>query len=74
MVKAGTPQAERQRLAKACHDAMRDPQVRTTWLAQGLEPGGSTPDEFAATLRADHDKWGPIIRKVGLKSNRWESL
>jgi len=69
MVKAGTPQAERQRLAKAYHDAMRDPQVRTTLLAQGLEPVGSTPDEFAATLRADYDKWGPIIRKAGLKSN-----
>ena len=69
VVKAGTPQAERQRLAKAYHDAMRDPEVRATLLARGLEPVGSTPDEFAATLRADHEKWGPIIRKAGLKSN-----
>jgi len=69
MVKAGTPQAERDRLAKAYHDAMRDPEVRSTLLAQGLEPVGSTPEAFAATLRADHEKWGPIIRKAGLKSN-----
>ena len=69
VVKAGTPQAERQRLAKAYHDAMRDSEVRATLLAQGLEPVGSTPDEFAATLRADYEKWGPIIRKAGLKSN-----
>jgi len=69
MVKAGTPQVERQRLAKAYQDAMRDPQVRSTLIAQGLEPVGSTPDEFATILRADYEKWGPIIRKAGLKSN-----
>jgi tripartite-type tricarboxylate transporter receptor subunit TctC len=69
MVKAGTPQADRQRLSKAYQDAMRDPDVRATLLAQGLEPVGSTPEAFAATLRTDHEKWGPIIRKAGLKSN-----
>lgn len=69
MVKAGTPQADRQRLSKAYQDAMRDPEVRATLLAQGLEPVGSSPEAFAATLRADHEKWGPIIRKAGLKSN-----
>jgi tripartite-type tricarboxylate transporter receptor subunit TctC len=69
MVKAGTPNAERQRLSKAYQEAMRDPEVRAPLLAQGLEPVGSTPEAFAATLRADHEKWGPIIRKAGLKSS-----
>jgi tripartite-type tricarboxylate transporter receptor subunit TctC len=28
---------------------------------QGLEPRTSTPDEFAAFLRAEYDKWGKVI-------------
>lgn len=68
MVRAGTPEGERRRIAQAYADAMRDPQVRAALLAQGLEPVGSTPEEFARILRADHEKWGPVIRKAGLKS------
>ena len=67
-VRAGTPPAERQRLAGAYAEAMRDPEVRASLLAQGLEPVGSTPDAFGAIIRADHEKWGPVIRKAGLKS------
>jgi tripartite-type tricarboxylate transporter receptor subunit TctC len=69
MVRAGTPEAERQRLASAYADAMRDPEVRATLQAQGLEPVGSTPQAFAQVIRADHEKWGPVIRKAGLKAN-----
>ncbi len=69
MVRAGTPDAERRRIAKAYADAMRDPEVRSSLLAQGLEPVGSTPEEFARVIRADYEKWGPIIRKAGLKAN-----
>lgn len=69
MVRAGTPEAERQRIAAAYADAMRDPEVRATLQSQGLEPVGSTPQEFARVIRADHEKWGPVIRKAGLKAN-----
>lgn len=69
MVRAGTPEAERQRLAAAYADAMRDPEVRASLQSQGLEPVGSTPQEFARVIRADHEKWGPVIRKAGLKAN-----
>jgi tripartite-type tricarboxylate transporter receptor subunit TctC len=68
-VRAGTPQSERDRISAAYAAAMRDPQVRSTLIAQGLEPVGSTPAEFAKVIRADHDAWGPIIRKAGLKND-----
>jgi len=68
-VRSGTPPAERERLAQAYGAAMRDPQVRAPLIAQGLEPVGSTPQEFADVLRADYEKWGPIIRKAGLKND-----
>jgi len=28
---------------------------------QGLEPQSSTPDQFAAFLQSEHDKWGRVI-------------
>jgi len=40
------------------------------WLAaQGAEPGGESPAEFAAYIGAEHAKWGPIIRKAGIKAD-----
>jgi tripartite-type tricarboxylate transporter receptor subunit TctC len=69
MVRAGTPEAERLRIARAYAAGMRDPEVRAALLAQGLEPVGSTPEEFARIIRSDHEKWGPVIRKAGLKAN-----
>jgi tripartite-type tricarboxylate transporter receptor subunit TctC len=28
---------------------------------------GSTPERFADFIRAEHDKWGPVIRAAGIK-------
>ena len=38
------------------------------WFAEyGAEPGGDPPDMFAASIRAEHTKWGPIIRQLGIR-------
>ncbi|MBR1158772.1 Bug family tripartite tricarboxylate transporter substrate binding protein [Bradyrhizobium elkanii] len=34
----------------------------------GAIPIGSTPDKFAAKIKADYDKWGPIIKAAGMKA------
>jgi tripartite-type tricarboxylate transporter receptor subunit TctC len=67
-VKAGTPVAERDRIAAAYGAAMRDPEVRKTLVERGFEPVGSSPQAFAATLRQDVDTWGPVIQRAGLKN------
>ena len=33
----------------------------------GASPIGSLPKEFDAVIRADYDKWGPIIKAAGMK-------
>src|ERR1700732_1865403 len=33
----------------------------------GASPIGSSPQQFDAKIRADHDKWGPIIKAAGLQ-------
>lgn len=68
VVRAGTPEPVRSRLAQAYSESMKDPSVRRTLLSQGLEPVGGTPKAFADTIRADHETWGPVIRKAGLKA------
>ena len=35
--------------------------------AGGLEPFVSTPEEFAALIRRDYDKYGKIVKAVGIK-------
>lgn len=42
------------------------PSMRAWMDAQGLEPLAGTPVSFGAMLRADHEKWGRIIRELGL--------
>jgi tripartite-type tricarboxylate transporter receptor subunit TctC len=38
------------------------------WLAaQGAEPGGDSPEAFAAFIKAELAKWGPIIREAGIQ-------
>jgi len=34
---------------------------------QGVESVGSTPEEFAATIREEWDKWGKVIASAGLR-------
>jgi tripartite-type tricarboxylate transporter receptor subunit TctC len=35
----------------------------------GLEAVSSTPEELTARLKADHDKWGPIVKKIGFTAD-----
>lgn len=35
----------------------------------GLEATSSTPEELALRLKADHDKWGPIVKKIGFSAD-----
>ena len=35
----------------------------------GLESVSSTPEELAQRLKTDHDKWGPIVKKIGFTAD-----
>jgi tripartite-type tricarboxylate transporter receptor subunit TctC len=41
--------------------------VKQKMEAIGVEPVNETPAQFAATLRADADKWGKLVRELGIK-------
>lgn len=65
---AGMPPAVVQKLNQAFVGAMRDPAVVAKLRAQYMEPEPGTPEQFAAYMRGERDKWGPVIRRAGIKS------
>ncbi len=44
------------------------PEVKKKMADIGVEVVNETPEAFAATLRADADKWGKLIRELGIKA------
>jgi tripartite-type tricarboxylate transporter receptor subunit TctC len=47
---------------------MRSPDVRELLGKQGFEVVGSTPEEFAAFIRAESAKWGAVVKATGAKA------
>ena len=47
--------------------ALKVPAVRDTLLSQSTEPVGNTPQEFAAFMKAEHAKWGKLIRAANIR-------
>ncbi|MFZ5781905.1 MAG: Bug family tripartite tricarboxylate transporter substrate binding protein [Pseudomonadota bacterium] len=66
---AGTPQDVVDRLSKAAVEAIRQPDVRQRIEPLGLEATGLGPSELAKVMKADYDKWGPVIRASGFKAD-----
>ena len=64
---AGTPKVVIDRYAQAAIAAVRSPELKERLQQLGLEPTGLPPAELARILRADYDKWGPVIRASGFK-------
>jgi tripartite-type tricarboxylate transporter receptor subunit TctC len=66
-VRAGTPRAIMNRLQQETRKAIFAPDVKEKLFGLGIEPIGSTPEEFSAHIRAERDKWIPLFRKIGIK-------
>jgi tripartite-type tricarboxylate transporter receptor subunit TctC len=64
---AGLSEAVKAKLAQDCADAVKAPAVLERLRALGATPVGSTPDVFAAFIRAENERWGPVIKAAGIK-------
>lgn len=45
------------------------PQIVATFAELGAEPLGGTSERAAAFIRAEQERWGKIIREVGIHIN-----
>ncbi len=64
---AGTPAAIVDRLSSGIAQFLNRAEIRERFLATGVETVGSTPAQFAATVRSEVAKWGKLIRDVGIR-------
>ena len=66
---AGTPKPTVDRLNAAIVKALGVPEVREKLSALGLEPTGTSAEEFARIMAADAARWGPVIQASGFKAD-----
>ncbi|MDB5489238.1 MAG: tripartite tricarboxylate transporter substrate binding protein [Reyranella sp.] len=62
-----TPPAIAGKLYDEVAKALRSTDVKDQMAALGAEPGGNTPAEFTAFVRAESVRWGKIIQDKGIK-------
>jgi tripartite-type tricarboxylate transporter receptor subunit TctC len=63
----GTPPAILARLNQAANAALASPQMKEALTRLSAQPRGGTAEDLARHMKAEHDKWGPIVAKLGLK-------
>jgi len=66
---AGTPREVAVRVASETAKVLRAPGFREKLLFQGADPVGSSPDEFAAFVKAEYTRWGNLVKESGMKPN-----
>jgi tripartite-type tricarboxylate transporter receptor subunit TctC len=62
----GMPRDLVARLNAEINRALLLPEVRDKMAGIGVEVANETPEAFAAVLRADAEKWGKVIRELGI--------
>lgn len=65
---ANLPPAVLAELSKALTGAIRSPKTQEKLRSMGVDPVGSTPDEYANIVRSESTRWGEIIKRIGIKA------
>ena len=66
-VPAATPRPIVERLYEALHEILGSAQAKEWFGAIGAETGDGPPEVFARDIRAEHAKWGQVIREAGIR-------
>jgi len=67
-VPAGTPKPVIDVLHRELVRAYNAPDVKTQVVGTGSYVAADTPDEFAAFIRSENEKWGKVIREAKIKA------
>jgi tripartite-type tricarboxylate transporter receptor subunit TctC len=55
------------RINQEIRTALGNADVQRQLLGQGMEPVAMSREQFAQLMREDYDKWGRLIKEVGIK-------
>jgi tripartite-type tricarboxylate transporter receptor subunit TctC len=64
---AGTPAPVLAGIHREAAAVLSEPEVTAKLAAQFVSPIASTPDQFRAVLKEEHDRWAPIIAAGGIR-------
>ncbi len=65
VVPSATPRDVVRRASADIARAVRASDLTERMVAQGMEPVGSTPEEFDALIRSEIAKWAPVVKASG---------
>jgi len=66
---ANTPPDIVSRLSQEVARVFNMPQTKERLLSGGVEAVGSSPEQFAAAIKADMTKWGKLIKEAGIRAD-----
>lgn len=64
---AGTPKETVNAMNQKIVQALNDPKVNKSLVDFGIQPVGNTPDEYAALLKKETERWQKLIKDLGIK-------
>ncbi len=64
---AGTPRDVIERLNREINAILQTPDVRTRIEVAGWDSAGGSSEQFTTYLRAERERWAPVIRRSGAK-------
>ncbi|TCZ55094.1 tripartite tricarboxylate transporter substrate binding protein [Roseicella aquatilis] len=67
VVPARTPQAMIDRLSGAAREALQEPGLRDRLLSEGQFALGTGPEDYAAFLAREAERWAPVLKKMNLQ-------
>ena len=67
VVPARVPEPVIARLNKAVMEAVESPQTKRRFAELGFVPQTSSARELAAYIQSENERWGPLIRKMGVQ-------
>ena len=62
-----TPDGVVAKLNDAANKAMKDPELLERYRALSITPGGGSPADAGAFLKAETKRWGDVIRAAGIQ-------
>jgi len=69
MAPAGTPKPIVAKLNAESNRVLAMQDLKDRLTNAGVDAAGGTPEEFGRFIRAEYDKWGPIVKAAGVKAN-----
>jgi tripartite-type tricarboxylate transporter receptor subunit TctC len=69
VIPAGTPGSLVARLQGEIARALRHPEVSSRVASDGTEVVASTPREFGAFLRSEHETWLRVVKQAGIRGD-----